>query len=89
MRIAPGARSPAHVREEEEVLFVHSGSPVVAWEGNAMTLGPGDTLTVQKHLVAWKDGQRVPEQTNPNLPPELSRVYLLQLQRRRKSAGSS
>jgi mannose-6-phosphate isomerase-like protein (cupin superfamily) len=51
LRIAPGARSPAHVREEEEVLLVHSGHPVVAWEGNAMTLGAGDTLTVPKQLA--------------------------------------
>jgi colicin import membrane protein len=44
-------------------------------------LGTGSLVTVQKHLVAWKDGQRIPEQTNPNLPPELSRVFLAEVER--------
>ncbi len=46
LRMAPGARSPAHVRDEEEVLLVHSGRPVFEWSGGAFTLGAGDTLTV-------------------------------------------
>jgi mannose-6-phosphate isomerase-like protein (cupin superfamily) len=51
LRIAPGARSPAHVREEEEVLLVHSGQSVLEWDGGAMTLGAGDTFTVPKCLA--------------------------------------
>jgi mannose-6-phosphate isomerase-like protein (cupin superfamily) len=51
LRIAPGARSPAHVRDEEEVLLVHSGRPVIDWNGGSMVLGAGDTLTVPKGLA--------------------------------------
>jgi mannose-6-phosphate isomerase-like protein (cupin superfamily) len=50
LRIAPGARSPAHVRAEEEVLLVHSGHPVIEWNGGTLTLGGGDTLTVPPGL---------------------------------------
>lgn len=50
LRIAPGARSPAHVREEEEVLLVHAGRPVIEWNGGTLTLSAGDTLTVPPGL---------------------------------------
>lgn len=50
LRIAPGARSPAHVRAEEEVLLVHAGSAVIEWGGGTLTLGAGDTLTVPPGL---------------------------------------
>ncbi len=51
LRIAPGARSPAHVRDEEEVLLVHSGSPVIEWNHGMLKLAAGDTLTVPKGLA--------------------------------------
>lgn len=46
LRISAGALSPAHVREEPEVLLVHEGHPVIEWPGGRLLLGPGDTLTV-------------------------------------------
>lgn len=51
LQIEPGARSHAHVREEEEVLLVQSGSPQIEWQGNVLQMGPGDTLTVPKGLA--------------------------------------
>ena len=50
LRIAPGARSPLHVRDEEEVLLVYAGRPRIEWPGGRIDLGPGDTLTVPKGL---------------------------------------
>lgn len=46
LHISPGARSPAHTREEPEVLLVHAGEPFIEWPGGRIALGPGDTLTV-------------------------------------------
>ena len=51
LRIAAGARSPVHVREEEEVLMVHAGHLWMEWAGGRVDLGPGDTLTVPKKLA--------------------------------------
>lgn len=51
LRIAPRSRSPAHARDEEEVLLVHSGRPRISWPGGELELGPGDTLTVPKGLA--------------------------------------
>ena len=47
---APEAATPAHAREEEEVVFVQSGTLDVEWDdgrggSGALTLGPGDTFT--------------------------------------------
>jgi mannose-6-phosphate isomerase-like protein (cupin superfamily) len=50
LRVAPGARSPAHLRDEEEVLMVHTGQLGMQWADYSFTIGPGDTLTVPKHL---------------------------------------
>ena len=50
LRIAPGALSPTHVREEEEVFLVHAGNPRIDWPGGYLELGPGDTLSVPKGL---------------------------------------
>jgi mannose-6-phosphate isomerase-like protein (cupin superfamily) len=50
LRMAPGAHSPVHVREEEEVLLAHDGNPRFDWPGGYLELGPGDTLTVPKGL---------------------------------------
>jgi mannose-6-phosphate isomerase-like protein (cupin superfamily) len=50
LRVAPGAHCPAHLREEEEVLMMHSGQLSVRWTDGSLTLGAGDTLTVPKRL---------------------------------------
>ena len=59
LRVAPGARSPAHLREEEEVLMVHAGQLSIQWADGSLTMGPGDTLTVPKNLprVFVNDGR--------------------------------
>jgi quercetin dioxygenase-like cupin family protein len=44
--LAPGARTPSHVRREAEVIFVHEGTVRLAWGGGELAMGPGDTLTV-------------------------------------------
>jgi mannose-6-phosphate isomerase-like protein (cupin superfamily) len=46
-----GAESPAHLRREEEVLFVHRGALTVEWADGSLTLAVGDTLSVPKDLV--------------------------------------
>jgi mannose-6-phosphate isomerase-like protein (cupin superfamily) len=51
LRVAPGARSPAHLREEEEVLMVHAGQLSIQWTDQSLMIGPGDTLTVPKNLT--------------------------------------
>ena len=51
LRIAPGARSPSHARQEEEVLLVHMGRPTIEWAAGSIKLGAGDTLTVPKGLA--------------------------------------
>ncbi len=48
LRLASGARVPAHVRHEEEVIFVHRGALEVATDAGAVLLGPGDTFTTPK-----------------------------------------
>lgn len=45
LRLAPCAGIPAHVRKEEEVLFVQSGCLKVVVDGEAIELGKGDTFT--------------------------------------------
>jgi len=45
LRLAPGARIPAHRRFEEEVLFVQRGALAVSVDGDALELGAGDTFT--------------------------------------------
>lgn len=59
LRVAPAARSPAHVRGEEEVLMVHKGQLGIQWAGQSLMMGPGDTLTVPKNLsrVFVNEGQ--------------------------------
>lgn len=44
--LAPGAVIPWHQRLEEEVLLVHSGALEFESPDGALTLAPGDTLTV-------------------------------------------
>jgi mannose-6-phosphate isomerase-like protein (cupin superfamily) len=50
LRMAPGALSPSHVRDEEEVLMVHRGQTQFEWANGRLDLGPGDILTVPKSL---------------------------------------
>lgn len=51
LKVASGAHSPAHMRREEEVLFLQSGQLTVDWSGGSLALGVGDTFTVPKGLV--------------------------------------
>lgn len=41
-----GAYVPTHARREVEVIFVHSGTLEVSWDGGAIVMGAGDTLSV-------------------------------------------
>ena len=50
LHLAPGASIPTHARDEEEVLLVHKGRLHLRWPQGELELGPGDTLTVPKHL---------------------------------------
>ncbi|MEM6545168.1 MAG: cupin domain-containing protein [Pseudomonadota bacterium] len=47
-RLEFSARSylPLHTRDEEEVVYVHRGSLNYLWDGQSLTLGAGDVLTV-------------------------------------------
>ncbi len=49
--LAPGAATGAHVRLEPEVVFVQSGAVTLRWDGGALVLGPGDTLTTPVGLA--------------------------------------
>ncbi|MEM9056161.1 MAG: cupin domain-containing protein [Pseudomonadota bacterium] len=44
--VAPGASTPVHRRNEEEVVIVHRGALNATLDGHEVTLEPGDTLTV-------------------------------------------
>lgn len=50
LKLAAGARVPAHTRQEEEVIFVHEGMMEIATSQGTVTLGPGDTFTTPKGL---------------------------------------
>jgi mannose-6-phosphate isomerase-like protein (cupin superfamily) len=50
LTLASGARVPAHVRHEEEVIFVHDGMMEVETSEGTVVLGPGDTFTTPKGL---------------------------------------
>ena len=41
-----GAFVPAHARAEVEVIFVQAGTLEVSWDGGALLMGAGDTLSV-------------------------------------------
>lgn len=41
-----GAYVPRHARAEVEVVFVHEGTLEVSWDGGAIAMGAGDTLSV-------------------------------------------
>lgn len=48
LRMASGASVPAHVRAEEEVIFVHRGVLEVTTPEGSVVMGPGDTFTTPK-----------------------------------------
>jgi quercetin dioxygenase-like cupin family protein len=48
LTVAAGAAIPAHVREEQEVLFVQSGAIEVTVDGQALLLASGDTFTTPR-----------------------------------------
>lgn len=49
--MAPGAATARHGRAEPEVVFVQEGSVTLRWDGGALDLGPGDTLTTPVGLA--------------------------------------
>lgn len=51
LALAPGAATGRHARAEAEVVFVHTGSVTMEWADGALTLSPGDTLTVPAGLT--------------------------------------
>ncbi|GAB4149342.1 MAG: hypothetical protein Tsb0016_20670 [Sphingomonadales bacterium] len=50
LELAAAARVPLHSRAEVEVLFVQDGALSIGWDGHALHLGKGDTLTVPRNL---------------------------------------
>ena len=48
LKMETGARVPSHVRDEEEVIFVHRGTLEVDTPEGAVVLGAGDTFTTPK-----------------------------------------
>ncbi len=42
---------PMHQRHEEEVIFIHLGVVRITWDGGALELNKGDTITIPKGLV--------------------------------------
>jgi len=46
LTLQSGAYIPTHSRRETEVIFVHSGTLEVSWNGGDLVMGAGDTLTV-------------------------------------------
>jgi mannose-6-phosphate isomerase-like protein (cupin superfamily) len=48
LKLATGAVVPAHVRGEEEVVFVHSGTLAVTTDAGTATMAAGDTFTTPK-----------------------------------------
>jgi mannose-6-phosphate isomerase-like protein (cupin superfamily) len=51
LKMSSGASIPAHVRHEEEVLFVHKGTLEVSTPNGTIVLGAGDTFTTPKGLA--------------------------------------
>lgn len=45
LKFAKNAEIPSHSRSEEEVIFVHQGELSIVVDGEALTLGKGDTFT--------------------------------------------
>jgi mannose-6-phosphate isomerase-like protein (cupin superfamily) len=45
LSLAPGASIPAHIRKEEEVLFIQQGSCRITVDGESLEMNPGDSFT--------------------------------------------
>ena len=45
LKLSPGASIPAHIRREEEVLFIQQGNCRITVDGESLELNPGDTFT--------------------------------------------
>jgi mannose-6-phosphate isomerase-like protein (cupin superfamily) len=50
LKMQTGAQVPAHIRQEEEVIFVQSGTLEVSTPRGVVTLGAGDTFSTPKAL---------------------------------------
>jgi mannose-6-phosphate isomerase-like protein (cupin superfamily) len=50
LKMATGAVVPAHVRNEEEVIFVHSGTMEIDTPQGSVIIGAGDTFSTPKAL---------------------------------------
>ena len=51
LKMASGAHVAAHVRHEEEVIFVHKGTLEIATPEGRVVMGAGDTFTTPKGLA--------------------------------------
>ena len=51
LKLAEGATVPAHIRFEEEVIFVHQGAVDITVDGQTLALGKGDTFTTPIEAV--------------------------------------
>lgn len=51
LKLASGAHVPAHVRHEEEVIMVQSGTFEITTPSGVVTMGAGDTFTTPKGLA--------------------------------------
>lgn len=61
LRMRTGAQVASHVRAEPEVIFVHEGTLEVRWDGGAIQMGAGDTLSVPVGLPrAFRNTASVP-----------------------------
>ncbi len=61
LTLQTGAYVPLHARSEVEVLFVQSGTLEVSWNGGALLMGAGDTLSVPVGLQhAFRNTASVP-----------------------------
>lgn len=50
LKMQSGAAVPAHIRHEEEVIFVHKGTLAITTPAGTVVLGAGDTFTTPKGL---------------------------------------
>jgi mannose-6-phosphate isomerase-like protein (cupin superfamily) len=50
LRLESGASVPSHIRDEEEVIFVHRGVLQVTTPEGEVIMGPGDTFTTPKGM---------------------------------------
>ena len=51
LKLQAGVSIPNHIREEEEVIFVHQGKIRITVDGETIELGQGDNFTTPKGTV--------------------------------------